>query len=93
MSKNDRVPALPSEERLAQVICDFLDRDSVEVNPPADPDYELARIIRNEFATAAYLAHVGEDIHGYNRLAWRILAGLIGAVALIILIAHPWSAS
>jgi len=85
MHKNDRVLNFPTAERIAEIICNHLDRDDPEVNPPTDSDRELERKIRNEYLNAAYLGYVANDIHGLSLFFRRLIGGaLIGVLALIL---------
>jgi hypothetical protein len=84
----------PTVEQLAWMICDHLDREASEVNPPTESDYELARKIRDRIDTATYLDRQAERMHGYHTLARRLLGVLIiGVLALILVLTHAWSAA
>lgn len=84
----------PTVEQLAWMICDHLDREASEVNPPTESDYELARKIRDRIDVGTYLDRQGERMHGYHTLARRLLGVLIiGALALVLIITTAGAAS
>jgi hypothetical protein len=84
--------SFPTETELAQMICDHLDRDDPEVNPPTDSDHELARKIRDRIDTGIYFDRLS-DVHGLHLFFRRLIGGaLIGVLALILILTTHWSA-
>ena len=83
----------PTVAELAQMICDHLDRDDSEVNPPTESDIVLARKIRDRIDTGIYFDHLS-DVHGLSLFGRRLIgAFLIGVLTLILILTTAGAAS